>query len=78
MTEEEAIRLAVAELERRGLGTTPNPVGAHHQNRHMRLGKNRSGWIVLFPLDAPRGFEPNQLSVEVYEPDGEVNIPPIL
>jgi hypothetical protein len=44
----------------------------------MRLGKNRSGWVVSFRLDVPQGFEPDQVYVEVYEPDGEVNVPRIL
>jgi hypothetical protein len=78
MTADEAIEKALAALK---LDKTPigsKPVRAIYKERHMRLGKNRSGWLVVVPLKVPASFEPDTLYIEVYEPDGEVYIPAVL
>jgi hypothetical protein len=75
MTEQEAIRLAIEALRAEGTAMGAKPARAIRKNRHMRLGKNRCGWLVIVPLDVPASFEPNSIYVEVYEPDGEVHIP---
>lgn len=78
MTETEAIEIALAALRKRGTSIGKGPVGATRDERHMEFGRNRKGWVVSLPLDVPESFEPNRIHVEVYEPDGAVNIPFIL
>ena len=77
MTEQEAIQFATAALFK---------PGCHPGNRAIRAWRSdpisvsnpRPGWVVALPLDVPEEFEPNVAFVEVFEPDGEVNIPAIL
>jgi len=78
MDQDEAIRRATARALKEKCNIIVESARVIRKDRHMRLGKNRSGWLVVFSLKVPIGFEPNQLAVEVYEPDGEVNIPPLL
>ena len=78
MTESEAIALALSTLSADGTGIGQGMPHAHRKDRHMRLGKNRSGWVVSVPLDVPRGFEPDLIFVEIYDDTGEVNIPPLM
>lgn len=78
MTENEAIEIALEALRRNGTMIGEGDVRAIFRERHMRKGKNRCGWLVVVPLNVPRSFSPNAIDVEVYEPDGEVNIPVVL
>ena len=78
ISEVEAIRIAVEEVTRLKSNIKPDEPKAIYKQRHMRLGKNRSGWLVIFQLDVPPGFVPDRLYVEVYESNGEVYVPEIL
>jgi hypothetical protein len=78
MTKEEAIDLAVGAFRSTGVTMGPKPVVAIRVDRHMRLGKNRHGWLVVVPLNVPDSFEPNSIDIEVYEPDGQIHIPDVL
>lgn len=78
MTESEAIRLATGEVNRRRIKITDDPARALYKSRHMHLGKNRSGWVVVFVRNTSLQLEEMHVHVEVYEPDGEVHIPWVL
>ena len=78
MTEEEAIERAIGALRDNKTSIGSKPATAIRKGRHMRLGKDRSGWLVVVPLEVPASFEPDSIDVEVYEPDGEVFIPDVL
>lgn len=78
MTEQEAIAIALSALCKDGTAIGSGPTYALWKENDMRLGKHRTGWLVVVPLDVPESFEPNSIDVEVYEPDGEVHIPAVL
>ena len=78
MTEQEAINFALEGLRVQGTSVGSRPVYAIRKERHMRLGKNRSGWLVVVPLAVPDSFDPNAIHVEVYDPDGEIYIPIVI
>jgi hypothetical protein len=78
MNQEQAIKIALAALRDQKTTIGSRPVTAIYKERHMRLGKNRNGWLVSVPLNVPANFEPDTIDVEVYEPDGEVYIPGVL
>jgi len=77
MTQNEAEEIAIAMLCERKTRTRSGPVWS----RRFEAGERRdprSGWVVSVPLDVPEGWEPDEIYVEVFEPNGEVNIPMIL
>ena len=78
MTEDEAISIATTALQNSGTSIGNRPIHAIRKDRHMRRGKHKFGWLVIIPLAVPESFEPNAIDVEVYEPDGEVDIPMVL
>ena len=75
MTREQAIEIALNHL--RGVRTRIKdyPPCAFLKERDMRGGDDLRGWVVIVPLDVPFGFEPNEIHVEVYEPDGGIFVP---
>ena len=40
----------------------------------LTLGKDKTGWRVLYKLDIPEGIEPDTMTVEVYD-SGEIVVP---
>jgi len=78
LNQDEAIRRALQEVKARGSAIAREPPTATFKEGGMRPGDNRSGWLVVFRLDVPEGFTPNLLHVEIYEPDGEVCVPPAM
>jgi hypothetical protein len=60
MDEQRAIQIAVDEVTRNGGNITNDAPRAIYKQRNMRLGKNRCGWLVIFRLNVPEGFEPDQ------------------
>jgi hypothetical protein len=78
MTEQEAIAFATAEVVRLKKKLHLNTAKAVRKDRHMRLGKDRTGWLVCFEIVGMEDFDPSMLLMEVYEPDGEVLIPDLL
>jgi hypothetical protein len=75
---DEAVQIAMKEVVRLGCHIAQDEPQVIYKQRHMRLGTNRSGWLVIFRLNVPEGFEPDRLHVEVYETDGEVHVQAIL
>jgi hypothetical protein len=72
VTQEQAIEQALAALSQRGsrVGTTPI-----RTRRLEELSNDKqAGWLVCIPIKVPVGIEPNEIFVEVLEPDGEVKI----
>ncbi len=78
MDRDEAVRLALEALKADEPTFNTEPSRVWYKERLMHHGEERSGWLVVFPLDVPRGFEPDEFFVIVYEPDGEIDIPAIL
>ena len=78
MTDEEIISIAISALKGDKKGVNLSTAHVRYQKRHMSLDRNRSGWIVSFSLDVPKGFEPNLLQIEVYEDDMSTNSPRLL
>lgn len=77
MTQDEAEAITLAVLRERKTRTRSGPVWS----RRFEAGERhdpRSGWEVSVPLDVPDGWEEDRITVEVFEPDGEINIPMIL
>ena len=72
--ENQAIEMARQEAlanEFRIGSTAPTTI---RKERHMRLDKKASGWLIVFDLDVPKELEPNSVMVEVYD-DGRVFTP---
>jgi hypothetical protein len=78
MTRERAIEIALNHLRADGTRIKLSPPAALHKESDMRGGDNLRGWVVIVPLDVPFGIEPDEIHVEVYEPDGGVFIPRLL
>lgn len=74
MTKEDAIRIAQDAVNEADIPVKSQTPNVRFQERHMALGKNLSGWVVRFLYDFPEGFESKEVYVEVYEPEGTVNI----
>lgn len=77
MTSEQAIERALAALHQRGTRIGSRPIRCRRYDSVSRKAP-RPGWVVTIPLDVPEGLEPDEMRVEVFEPDGEVNIPKII
>ncbi len=78
MTEQEAIKLAIEALESGGTKIGNKPLRACREVRNLSFGKNRTGWVVAVPIDWPVRMDPDCIFVEVYDPDGETHILPLL
>ena len=79
MTEEQAIRLALAAavVDGQREKVPRNQISVFLERAGTR-GRTRGCWVVGLPLDVPVGFEPSRFFVEVYKDTSEVFVPPIL
>ncbi len=78
MDRDEAVRLALEAIQADDHAFI-EPLSVRREERLMHPGgEERSGWVVAFPLDVPPRFDPDRFFVKVYEPDGEIHIPPVL
>lgn len=77
MKQNEAEAIALEVLRERKTRIRNGPVWSHRFESGERHD-SRSGWVVSVPLDVPDGWEEDCIRVEVFEPDGEINIPMIL
>lgn len=74
MNREQAIRAALAELDRVGWKLkSREPIDATEKKAGMIEGRKMQGWSLAFPLVAPDGLpDMDMIMVEVYEPSGRV------
>ena len=77
MTHLEAEKIALDVLHKQNTRVRNGDVSSCRFNSGDR-GDTRSGWVVWVPLLVPDGWEEDHIRVEIFEPDGEVNIPMIL
>lgn len=77
MTNEQVIERALTALRHRGTRIGSRSIRCRRYDSVSRRDP-RPGWVVAIPLDVPEGLEPDEVLVEVFEPDGEVNIPKIV
>lgn len=74
INETQAIELAREEASARRCRLGPAAPTIIRKDRHMRLDRKSSGWVIVFALDVPQGLEPNTVVIEVYD-DGRVFTP---
>lgn len=79
MTREEAIKAALAELDRIGCElSSREPCSARFKKRRMIEDSKASGWSMAFSTPVPEDPDvmmdagQDMIMVEVYEPDGRV------
>jgi hypothetical protein len=77
MTEKEAIERAIAAVCEPDFQVGSRPIRGQWYESVSRRDP-RPGWVVMIPLGLPDGISPNEVCVEVYEPDGEIYVRKIL
>lgn len=78
LNEEKAIKLAIKELQENGFDFIEGTAKALYRDRKLSVGAQKKGWVVSCDLNVPQFMEPNLVFVHVSDPEGDINIPPVM